>query len=169
MDCSIPAFPVNHCLPEFDQTYVPLKGDVSSVQFCLVVQSCQILWDLIDCRMPGFLVHHQLPELAQTHVHWISVAIQPSHPLLSPCLPASIFTSIRIFSNESTLCIRWPKYWSFSFTMSLPKEYSGFIFSRICWFNLAVQGTLKSVLQHHSSIPSILQHSAFLMVQVSHT
>ena len=87
------------------------------------------------------------------------------HPLL---LPPSIFPSIRVFSNESVLHIRWPKYWSFSFSMSPSNEYSGLISFRIDWFDLAVQGTLKSLLRHHSSKASILQHSAFFMVQLSY-
>ena len=91
-----------------------------------------------------------------------------SHPLLSPLLP-SVFPSIRVFSSESVLCSRWPKYWSFSFTISPSNEYSGLISFRIDWFYLlAVQWTLKSLLQHHSSKASILRCSAFLMVQLSH-
>ena len=99
------------------------------VQFISVTQSCPILCDPMDCSMPDFLVHHQLPELTQTHVHLIGNAIQPSHPLLS--LLPSIFPSIRVFSNESVLCIRWPKYWSFSFSISPSNEYSGLISFRI--------------------------------------
>ena len=88
------------------------------------------------------------------------------HPLL---LLPSIFPSIRVFSNESVLCIRWPKYWSFSFSISLSNEYSGLISFRIDWFDLvAVQGTLKSLVQHHSSKASILRCSAFFIVQLSH-
>ena len=120
-------------------------------------------------RIPGFPVHHQLPELTQTHVHRVGDAIQPSHPLSSLLLPPSIFPSIRVFSNESVLCIRWPKYWSFSFSISPSNEYSGLISFRMDWLDLlAVQGTLKSLLQHHSSKASILWLSAFLMVQLSH-
>ena len=119
--------------------------------------------------MPGFPVHYQLPELAQTHVHQVSDAIQSSHPLLSPSLLPSIFPSIRFFSNESVLRIRWPKYWSFSFSISPSNEYSGLIFFRMDWLDLlAVQGTLKSLLQHHSSKASILWHSAFFMSHLSH-
>ena len=118
------------------------------------------LGDLMDCSTPGFPVLHCLLELAQTHVHWVSDAIQPSHLLLSPSL--SIFPSIRVFSSELALRIMWPKYWSFSFSLSPSNEYSGLISFRIDWFDLlAVQGTLKSLLQHHSSKPSILWHSAF--------
>ena len=118
--------------------------------------------------MPGLPVHHQLPESTQTHVHQVGDAIQPSHPLLSPLLP-SIFPSIGVFSNESTFHIRWPKYWSFSFSISPSNEYSGLISFRIDRFDFAVQGTLKSLLQqHHSSKASVLQHSPVFMVQLSH-
>ena len=93
-------------------------------------------------------------------------SIQPSHPLSSPSPPASIFPCIKVFSNESVLCIRWPKYWSFS--LSPPKEHSGLISFRIDWFDLTVQGILKSLLQHNSSKAAILQCSAFFLVQLSH-
>ena len=123
----------------------------------------------MDCSTPGFPVHHQLLELAQTHVHWVSDVIQPSHPLSSILLLPSIFPSIRVFSNESALCIRWPKYWRFSFSISPSSEYSQFISFRIDWLDLlAVQGTLKSLHQHHSSKASVLWCSAFFMVQLSH-
>ena len=123
----------------------------------------------MDCSMPGFPVHHQLPELAQTHIHWVSDAIQPSHPLLSPSPPDFNLPSIRVFSNESVFRIKWPKYWSFNYSISPSNEYSGLISCRIDWLDLlAVQGTLKSLLQHHSSRASILQRSAFFMVQLSH-
>ena len=121
---------------------------------CSVTKACPTLYDPMDCSRPGFPVLHYLPEFAQTHVHWIGGAIQPSHPLLSLFLLPSIFPCISIFSNELVLCIRWPKYWSFSFSfsISLSNEYSGMISFRIDWFDLlAVQGTLKSLLQHHSS------------------
>ena len=119
--------------------------------------------------MPGFHVHYQLPELAQTHVHQVGEAIQPSHPLSSPSLLPSLFPSIRVFSDESVLLIRWPKYWSFSFSICPSNEYSGLISFRMDWLDLlAVQRTLKSLLQHHSSKASILQRSVFYMVQFSH-
>ena len=106
----------------------------------------------MGCNRPGFPVRHQLPELTQTHVHQVSDAIQPSHPLSSPSPPAFNFPSIRVFSNESVLCIRWPKYWSLSFSISLSSEYSGLISFTMEWLDLlAVQETLKSLLQHHSS------------------
>ena len=118
---------------------------------------------------PGLPVHHQLPEFTQTHVHRVGNAIQPSHPLLSPSLPAPIPPSIRVFSNESTLRMRWPKYWSVSFSIIPSKEYPGLISFRMDWLDLlAVQRTLKSLLQLHSSKASILWRSAFFSVQLSH-
>ena len=118
-------------------------------QFSSVAQLCLTLCDPTDCSTPGLPVHHQLPELAQTPVHQVGDAIQPSHPLLF--LP-SIFPSIRVFSSESVLRIRWTKYWSFSFSISPSNKYSGLISFRIDWLDLlAVQGTVKSLLQHHSS------------------
>ena len=123
----------------------------------------------MNCSMPGLPVHHQLLEFTQTHVHWVSDAIQPSHPLSSPSLLPSIIPSIRVFSNESALHIRWPKYWSFSFSISPFNEYSGLISFRMDWLDLlSVQGTLKSLFQHHSSKASILLSSAFFIVQSSH-
>ena len=139
-----------------------------SVQFSSVAQLCPTLCDSMDCSTPGFPVHHQLPELIQTHVHWVGDAIQPSHPLSSHS-PAFNLPSIRVFSNESVLRIRWPNYWSFIFSINPSNEYSGLISSRMDWLDLlAVQGTLKSLLQHHSSKASILQHSDFFIVQLSH-
>ena len=124
----------------------------------------------MDCSTTGFPIHHQLPELTQTHVHQVNDAIQLSHPLLSPSPPPSIFLSIRVFLNESVLRIRWPKYWSFDFNISPSNEYSGLISSRMEWLDLlAVQGTLKILLQHHSSKASILWCSAFFTVQLSST
>ena len=118
---------------------------------------------------PGLPVHHQLPEFTQTHVHRVSDAIQPSHPLSSPSLWPSILLSIMVFSKEPVLHIRWLKYWSFSFSISPSNEYSGLISFRIdCLDILAVQRTLKSLLQHHSSKASILWRSAFFTVQLSH-
>ena len=135
---------------------------------CSVTQLCPTLCDPMDCSTLGFPVHH-LPELAQTHVHWVNDAIQPSHPLLSPSPPASIFPSIRVFSNESALHTRWPNYWSFSYSISPSNEYSGLMSFKMDWLDLlAVPGTLKSLLQHHSSKASIFQCSAFVMLQLSH-
>ena len=118
---------------------------------------------------PGLPVHHQLPEFTQTHVHRAGDAIQQSHPLWSPYPPAPNPSSIRVFSKESTLPMRWPKYWSFSFSISFSNEYPGLISFRMDWLNLlVVQGTLRSLLQHHCSKASILWHSAFFTVQLSH-
>ena len=137
-------------------------------QFSSVTQSCLTLCDPMNCSMPGLPVHH-LPEFTQTHVHWVSDAIQPSHPQSSPSPPALIPLSIRVFSNESTLHMRWPKYWSFSFSISPSKEHPGLISFRMVWLDLlAVQGTLKSLLQHHRSKASILRCSAFFTDQLSH-
>ena len=123
----------------------------------------------MDCGTPGLPVHHQLPELTQTHVLRAGDAIQPSHPLPSLLLLLTVFPSIRVFSNEMALGIRWPKYWSFSFSISSSSEFSGLISFRNYWFTLlAVQGTLKSLLQYHSMKASIFQCSAFFVVQFSH-
>ena len=120
-----------------------------SVQFRSVAQSCLTLFDPMDCSTPGLPVHYQRPEITQTHV---IESVMPSihlilcHPLL---LPPSIFPTIRVFSNESVLHIRWPKYWSFIFSISPSNEYSGLISFRMGWLDLlAVQGTLKSLLLH---------------------
>ena len=133
----------------------------------LLCQSCTTLCDPMDCSTPGFPLLHYLPEL----LRFMSIELMMSsnhlilcHPLL---LLPSIFPNVMVFSNESVLCIRWPKYQSFSFSIS--PSYSGLISFRIDWFDLlAVQGILKSLLQHHSSKASILQHSAFLIVKLSH-
>ena len=117
---------------------------MKTVQFSLVSQSCPTLCDPTDCSMPGFPVHHQLPEFTQTHIHWVGDAIEPSILCHSLLLLPSIFPSIRVFPNESVLCITWPKYWSFSFSISPSNEYSGLTSFRIDWFDVAVQGTLKS-------------------------
>ena len=131
-----------------------MSGLISSV-----AQSYPTLCDPIDCSTPGFPVHHQLPEHAQTYVHQVGDAIQQSQSLSSSStllLLPSIFPSIRLFFNESVLCIRWPKYWSFSFSISPSNEYLGPISLRIdCFDCLAVQGTLKSLLQYHSLKASI--------------
>ena len=132
-------------------------------QFSSVAQSCPTLWDPMDYSIPGLPVHHQLPELPQTPVHWTGDTIQPSHPPSSPFLPAFSLSQYQGLFNESVLCDRWPKYWSFSFNISHPNEYSGLISFRMTWFDLlVVQGTLKSLLQHNSSKASILQCSASL-------
>ena len=131
-------------------------------------QSCPTLCNPMGCSTPGLPVHHQIPEFTQTHVHRVGAAIQPSHPLSPLLLLTSIFHSIRVFSNESALCIWWPKFWSFSFNISPSNEHPGLIPFRMDWFDLlAVQGTRKRLLQHHSSKASILQCSAFFTVQLS--
>ena len=123
----------------------------------------------MDRSTPGFPVHHKLPDLAQTHVHRVSDAIQPSHPLLSPSPPAFYLSQHWVFSSESILCIRWPKYWSFSFSISPSNEYTGLISFRMDWFDLfALQRTLKILLQQHSQKASILWHSAYFIIQLSH-
>ena len=139
-----------------------------SVQFSSVDQSCPALFHPMNYSMPGLPVHHQLPEFTQTHVHPVGDAIQPSHLCRPLLLLPPIPPSTRVFSNESTIRMRWPKYWSFSFSIIRSKEIPGLIF-RMDWLDLlAVQGTLKSLLQHHSSKASILWCSAFLIVQLSH-
>ena len=140
-------------------TYQIIRG-----QFSSVAQLYLTLCDPMDCSMPGLPVHHQLMSIE---------SVMPSshlilcRPLL---LPPSISPSIRVFSNESVLHIRWPKYWSFSFSISPSNEHPGLISFRMDWLDLleSLQGTLKSLLQHHSSKASILQHSAFFIVQLSH-
>ena len=148
---------------------IVVSHDFTYHQFSSVAQSCRTLCDPMICSTPGLPVHHRLPEYTQTHFHRVDDAIHHlilCRPLL---LLASVFPSIRVFSNESALQIRWPKYWSFSFNLSLSDGYSGLISFRMDWLDLlAVQGTLKSFLQHHSSKASILQHSAFFIVQLSH-
>ena len=137
--------------------YFPPKH---SVQFSSVAQSCPTLYDPVDCSTPGFPVHHQLPKLAQTHVH--RVVMPSNHPILCcPLLLPSIFPSIRVFSSESVLHIRWPKYWSFSVSAGPSNDHSRLISFRIDWLDLlAVQGILKHLLQHHSLKASILWPSS---------
>ena len=146
-------------LTESNVSYVKVK--------VFVPQSCLTLCDPMNRNIPGLLVHHQLPESTKP----MSIeSVMPSnhlilcHPLL---LLPSIFLSIRVFSNESALCIRWPKYWTFSFNISPSNEHPGLISFRMYWLDLlAAQGTLKSLLQHHSSKASILWRSAFFTVQL---
>ena len=139
------------------------------VNFISIAQSCLILCDPMDCSMPGFPVYHQLPELTQTRIYWVSDAFNHLILCFPLLLPPSIFPSIRVFSIESVLRIRGPKYWGFSYSLSPSNEYSGLISFRIDWFDLlAIQGTLKSLRQHHSSKTSIFRCSAFFMVQLSH-
>ena len=113
-----------------------------------------------DYSTPGFPVLHHRPELAQTHVHCVSDVIRPSHPLSSPSPPAPNPSQHQSLSNESTLRMRWPKHWSFSFSIIPPKEHPELISFKMDWLDfLAIQGTFKSLLQHHSSKASILWHS----------
>ena len=135
--------------------------------FCLsvVLDSC----DPMDCSTPGFPVFHCSWSLLKL---MFIESVMPSNLLILCCpllLPPSIFPSIRVISSESALCIRWPKYWSFSFSISSSNEHSGLISFRMDWLDLlAVQGTLKSLLQHHSSKASVIQCSAFFIAQISH-
>ena len=150
-------------------SYYSLCGFRVSIDYVFVVVQLLTnvrLCDPMDCSMPGFPVLHNLPEFPQTHVHWAGI---PSnhlilcHPLI---LLHSIFPSTRVFP---AICIRWPKYWSFSFSVSPSNEYSELISFGIDWFDfLVAQGTLKSLLQHHNAKASILQCSAFFLVQLSH-
>ena len=126
-----------------------IDNDTIIVQFSSVAQSCPTLCDPMNHSTSGLPVHHQLPEFTQTHVHQVGDAIQPSHPLSSLLLLPPVTPSIRVFSNESTLCMRWPKYWSFSFSISPSNEHPGLISFGMDWLDLlAVQGTLKRLLQH---------------------
>ena len=123
----------------------------------------------MDCNKPGFLVFHYLLECALIHVHWISDVSKYFIFCCPVFLLPSIFPSIRVFSNASAFHIGWPKYWNFSFNISPSNEYSGLISFWIDWFGfLVVQGTLKNLLQHHNLKASILQCSAFFIVQLSH-
>ena len=134
-----------------------------------VAQSCLTHCDPMNCSMPGLSLHHQLLEFTQTHVHWVGGDIEPSHLCHPLILLPSIFLSNRVFSNESALCIKWPKYWSFSFNISPYNENSGLISFRMDLLDLlVVPGIHKSLLQHHSSKESVLQCSAFFIVQISH-
>ena len=129
-----------------------------------VVSNCNPM----DCSMPGFPVLHHFLELAQTHIDQVGDTIQPSCLLSSPSPPAFNLSQHQGLFNESALHTRWPKYWSFNFNISPTNEHPGLIF-RMDWLDLlAVQGTLKSLLQHHSSKASVLQHSAFFIAQLSH-
>ena len=129
---------------------------VSSVQFSSVTQLCLTLCGPMNCSTPGLLIHHQLLESTQTHVHQVGDAIQPSHLCHSLLLLPPFLPSIRVFSNESTLCMRWPKYWSFSFNISPSNEHPGLVSFRMDWLDLlAVQGTLKSLLHSFSYLEPV--------------
>ena len=140
-------------------TWIKLRCYVNKlvVNICFSVsQLCLTLCNPMNCSAPGFPVLHYLPEFAQTHVHWVNDVIQPSHPL-SPPSPSQIVPRIRIFSSELALCIRWPTYWSFSLNINPSNEYSGLTSFRTDWLHLlAVQGTIKSLIQHHNSKASII-------------
>ena len=138
----------NTCTPVADSCQCMAKPlqYCKVIQFSSVTQLCLTLCNPMNCSTPGLPVHHQLPEFTHTHIHRVGDAIQPSHPLSSPSPPA-LNPSIRVFSNESTLYMRWPKYWSFSFSIIPSKEHPGLISFRMDWLDLlAVQGTLKSLL-----------------------
>ena len=152
-------------------TGVETKALLISTQLCCcsLTQLCLNLCDPVDCSTLGFPVLHHHPEFAQTHVHRVGDAFQPSHSLYLLLLLSSVFPSVRVFFNELALRIRWPKVWSFNFSFSPSSEYSGLISFRMDWLDLLeVQGTLKSLLQHHNSKASILWCSAFLIVRLSH-
>ena len=140
-----------------------------SVQFRSVTQSCLTLCNPMNRSTPGLPVHHQLPEFTQTHVHQVGDAIQPSHPVVPFSSCPQSFPESGSFQMSQLSNMRWPKYWSFSFSISPSNEHPGLISFRMDRLDLpAVQGTLKSLLQHHSSKASILLHSAFFTVQLSH-
>ena len=143
--------------------------DCVQFSFSSVTQSCLTFHDSMNCSTPGLPVHNHCQTLPK---HMSIESVMPSNHLILCCPflpPPSIFPSIRVFSNKSALHIRWPKYWSFSFSISPSNEHPGLISFRMNWLDiLAVQGTLKSLLQHHSSKASILQHSAFFIVRLSH-
>ena len=185
MDCSLPGSSV-HAISQariLEWVAIPFSQDSSSPEinpgspalqadsslsepswwWCSVTKSCPTFCLPVNYSMPDFSVLHSFPEFAQTHVMMPSSHLILCHPLL---LLPSVFASIRVFSKESALCIRQSKYWSFSISPS--NEYSGLISFRIDWFDLVVQGTLKSLLQHHSSKASVLWHSVIFMVQLSH-
>ena len=160
---SLSSHKIKHLSPYNFQHAYHISQSVSSA-----AQSCLALCNPMDCSMPGFPVHHQLPEFTQTHVCWVSDAIQPSHPLLSLSSPTFNLSQPQGLFKWVISSIRWPKYWSFSFNISPTSEYSGLITLKIDWYDLlAVQGTFRSVLQHHSPKTSIFQHSAFFTVQLS--
>ena len=183
VDCSTPGFPVVHYLPGFAQTHVHWVGDAIQPAHLLLPSSPFILLlfavggvqlpsptlcDPMDGSTPCLPVPIHLLEFNQVHVHGISDAIQPSHPLTPSSPPALNLSQHQGLFHASSVHIRWPKYWSFSFIISPSSEYSGFNSLKIDWFYLsAAQGTLRSLLQPHSLKASSLQCSAFFMVQLS--
>ena len=155
-------------LPHCRQILYQLSYQGSPDQFSSVAQLCLTLCNPMNDSTPGLSVHHQFLESTQTHVHQVGDAIQPSHPLSSPSPPALNLSQHQVFSNKSALRIRWPKYWSFSFNISLPMNTQDWSPLRWTgWISLQSKG-LKSLLQHHSSKASILRCSAFFIVQLSH-
>ena len=151
------------------EVMVPKGKILNILQFSSIAQSCPTLCKPMNRSTPDLPVHHQLPESTQTHVHWVGDAIQPSHPLSAPSPPVLNLSQHQSLFKWVSLPIRWPKYWSFSFSISPSKEHSGLISFRMDWLDLlAVQGTLKSLLQHYSSKASILRCSAFFRVQLSY-
>ena len=149
-------------------TLMSIFSHIKNMCSVQLLKSCVTLCDPMNCSTPGLPVHHQLPESTKIHVHWVGDAIQTSHPLSSPSPPALNLPQHQGFSSESALCIRWPKNWSFSFNSCPSNEHPGLISCRMDWLDLlAVQGTLKSLLQHHSSKASLLRGSAFFIVQLS--
>ena len=156
-------------LGSFRQSTIKLTQTFSSVQFSSVAQSCPTICDPMNCSTPGLPVHHQLPEFTQTHVHWVSDAIQPPHPRSSPSPPAPNLSQHQSLFQWVNSSHEVAKYWSFSFSISPSNEHPGLISFRMNWLDfLAVQGTLKSLLQHHSSKASVLRRSAFFTVQLWH-
>ena len=149
---TIALWPLGLRWPEWRTSWVNKTYEVFKLIFSSVAQSCPTLCDPVNRSTPGLPVHHQLSEFTQTHVHWVGDAIQPSHPLSSPSPPVPNPSQHQSLSSESTRCMKWPKYWSFSFSISPSNEHPGLISFRMDWLDLlAVQGTLKSLLQHHSS------------------
>ena len=140
-----------------------------NLQLSSDTQSCPTLYDPMDCTTPGLPVHYQLPEFTQTHVHWVGDVIQSSHPLLSPSPPAFNLSQHQGLFKWVSSSHQVAKDLEFQLSINPSNEYSGLISFRMDWLDpLAVQGTIKSLLQHHSSKASILQHSAFFIVQLSH-
>ena len=157
MDYSLPGCSVHGILQARIREWVAMPASELQSQFSSFAQSCPTRCDPMNCSTPGLPVHHQLLEFTQTHIHRVGDAIQPSHPLSPLLLLPPVPPSIRVFSNESTLPMRWPKCWSFSFSIIPSKEHPGLISFKMDWLDLlAVQGTLESLLQHHSSKASIL-------------
>ena len=150
------------CLNTSSQTYWPIMqwAEWAWTQFSSVTQSCPTLWDPMDYSMPGFAVHHQLPELAQTHVHQVSDAIQPSHLQLFPSPLDFNLSQYSVFSNKLAFLIRWPQYWSFSFSISPSNEYSGLLSFRTCWISLQFKGLWRvfstTTVQKHQFLGTLL-------------